>query len=433
KVTLTSNPLTCSSVTAINLYIDNVLATDVVISSKTTLINNYAFYKCANITSVTIADTVTSIGQYAFRNCTALKEVTIGSGVTSIGQYAFNSCTALTSVFFMQLANFSVGSSAFISNSSLVAYYFVSQDILNTIKTNYNTESITGYFTNTNFYLCCVVSFESSGGSECPKMGFVSGSSYGSLPTPTREGYRFAGWYTNSALTGSAVSTSTTASASHTLYAKWTFDGIDVVVSGASTSLSSSSVEMDEYNATVIVKPKAGYYISEFSFDNSVFIPVECYTTSIRDIPFAWSVTYYASKANNRLIFSFEYVDLDCLENGQLATIYLKTTTTPYASLKETTGAISISGVAVSATLGGSVTLIGDAYESLADSDTITCVAKVCVPGYEFDGWYSADDMGTCLSDADSKRFTKTEIYEKQIIAVFKPIENTSVNDNVSN
>lgn len=48
------------------------------------------------------------------------------------------------------------------------------------------------------------------------------GAAYGTLPTPAdREYYTFAGWYTNAACTGSAVTEDTTVSASHTLYAKW--------------------------------------------------------------------------------------------------------------------------------------------------------------------------------------------------------------------
>ena len=48
------------------------------------------------------------------------------------------------------------------------------------------------------------------------------GAAYGTLPTPAaREYYTFAGWYTNAACTGTAVTEDTTVSASHTLYAKW--------------------------------------------------------------------------------------------------------------------------------------------------------------------------------------------------------------------
>ncbi len=48
-------------------------------------------------------------------------------------------------------------------------------------------------------------------------------STYGSLPTPTREGYTFAGWYT-AASGGTRVraSTTVTQTSNHTIYAHWT-------------------------------------------------------------------------------------------------------------------------------------------------------------------------------------------------------------------
>ena len=49
------------------------------------------------------------------------------------------------------------------------------------------------------------------------------GSKYASLPTPTRTGYTFAGWYT-AASAGTQVTTNTVVStaSNHTLYAHWT-------------------------------------------------------------------------------------------------------------------------------------------------------------------------------------------------------------------
>ena len=51
-----------------------------------------------------------------------------------------------------------------------------------------------------------------------------SGSNYGFMPTPTRSGYTFGGWFTGTNGTGSQVTESTTVSltANQTLYAKWT-------------------------------------------------------------------------------------------------------------------------------------------------------------------------------------------------------------------
>ena len=53
-------------------------------------------------------------------------------------------------------------------------------------------------------------------------MQVTEGNAYGTLPTPTREGYTFGGWYTDAACSGNAVEATTTVSASHILYAKWT-------------------------------------------------------------------------------------------------------------------------------------------------------------------------------------------------------------------
>ena len=58
-----------------NLYIDEVLVSDLVIPESTTSIGAYAFTNCSSITSVSIPDSVTSIGQNAFSGCTSLPVV----------------------------------------------------------------------------------------------------------------------------------------------------------------------------------------------------------------------------------------------------------------------------------------------------------------------------------------------------------------------
>ena len=67
------------------------------------------------------------------------------------------------------------------------------------------------------------VSLNANGGSVSPSaLTIKAGSSYGSLPTPSRSGYIFNGWY-NAASGGTKVSGSTNAgSKNHTLYARWT-------------------------------------------------------------------------------------------------------------------------------------------------------------------------------------------------------------------
>ena len=88
-----SNPIYYSR----NLYLNDVLLTDLVIPDGVTEISTaFAYDTC--ITSVAFPHGVTSIGDYAFRGCTGLTSVIIPNSVTSIGDMAFCHCTGLTSI-----------------------------------------------------------------------------------------------------------------------------------------------------------------------------------------------------------------------------------------------------------------------------------------------------------------------------------------------
>ena len=61
-----------------------------------TVIRNYAFVNCKNLTSVTIPEGVTAIGKHAFENCTGLRSVIIPKSVTTIEFSAFRDCKNLS-------------------------------------------------------------------------------------------------------------------------------------------------------------------------------------------------------------------------------------------------------------------------------------------------------------------------------------------------
>ena len=97
------------------------------------------------------------------------------------------------------------------------------------------------------------VYFNANGGSVSPTYkSVIQGQAYGTLPTPTRTGYTFAGWYT-AATGGTLVTSSTTVTAqtNHTLYAHWTasvtpthtvyFDATGGTVSTASITVAEGS------------------------------------------------------------------------------------------------------------------------------------------------------------------------------------------------
>ena len=70
------------------------------------------------------------------------------------------------------------------------------------------------------------VTFNANGGSVSPTSKTVTyGSTYGSLPAPTRTGYTFTGWYTAPSGGSRVLGTNTvTTAANHTLYAQWTIN-----------------------------------------------------------------------------------------------------------------------------------------------------------------------------------------------------------------
>ena len=107
------------------------------------------------------------------------------------------------------------------------------------------------------------VTFNANGGSCSTSSKTVTyGSTYGTLPTPTRDGYTFDGWYTTSS-GGSQVKSTTTFSktANQTLYAHWSGEEYTVYfdANGGSCSKSSMTVEYQDTYGTLPTPTRAGY------------------------------------------------------------------------------------------------------------------------------------------------------------------------------
>ncbi len=82
-----------------------------------------------------------------------------------------------------------------------------------------------------------------------------------------------------------------------------------------------------------------------------------------------------------------------------------------------------LEGINISSTYGGMVAMVGDNFESLSDSDTITLVATVCVTGYQFKHWINQD--GTILASGEENKtylIPKSIAMDSIITAVFEPI-----------
>ena len=90
---------------------------------------------------------------------------------------------------------------------------------------------LTDFFTATIDVPGVTVSFNSNGGTSSESMDVAIGDVYGTLPTPTKTGYLFDGWYKESSLTNKVTSmTTVSATTNHTLYAKWTPNQVQYTV-----------------------------------------------------------------------------------------------------------------------------------------------------------------------------------------------------------
>ena len=86
------------------------------------------------------------------------------------------------------------------------------------------------------------VSFDAAGGTVSPEsQTATSGATYGTLPTPTRVGYGFNGWWTE--VTGGTQVTSSTVAGRDdiTLHAQWLVNGVSVTFNGNGGTPSESS------------------------------------------------------------------------------------------------------------------------------------------------------------------------------------------------
>lgn len=76
----------------------NSISDNYQIKSETTIIANWAFDKCTNLTTITIPEHVTVIGNSAFNNCSNLTTINIPKSVTIIDKSAFLGCSNITTV-----------------------------------------------------------------------------------------------------------------------------------------------------------------------------------------------------------------------------------------------------------------------------------------------------------------------------------------------
>jgi uncharacterized repeat protein (TIGR02543 family) len=187
------------------------------------------------------------------------------------------------------------------------------------------------------------VTYDAQGGTGSPASKSVTfGSAYGALPSPARNGYAFAGWWTGVNGTGTKLSSATIVSnaANHSIYAKWVvsavgvaletpippeFKGLKVTVKGLPAGL-----RYDVSSGKIIGVPtKPGVYIVEISAPG---VPTRTITISAGALPLWAQGTFDGTVA------------LDLIDNADSWNNYPGTATMTVTSLGKITGKLSAGG-----------------------------------------------------------------------------------------
>ena len=186
--------------------------------SDLTNIGHAAFGMCGKLTSITIPSSVTTIGQRAFVGCEELTSITIPSSVTTIGANAFEWCSGLQSVTFAPNSGLqTIGTEAFEK---------CHKDLIICYSNNEVKQALTNAGVSPDIIKPAkpTVTFDSKGGSDVAAKPVKNGDAISAPDAPTKDGYIFAGWYTDEALT-EKYDFSKAVTDDMTLYAKWTPGG----------------------------------------------------------------------------------------------------------------------------------------------------------------------------------------------------------------
>jgi uncharacterized repeat protein (TIGR02543 family) len=208
-------------------FYNAIKLTTISIPKNVTSIGNNAFDTTTSLTSVTFAEgsLLTSIGNSAFAYAPKLTSITIPENVESIGTNAFEAATSLASVYFSGNAP-TVGADAFLGISTDPKAYIkptASGFILDEITGKWNGLTVITMYTYTLTYTYN----SATGGNTVASSSFVTGDTAITLPTPTRTGYTFAGWYSDAGFTtrigdAGAEYSPTGNNPALNAYAKWT-------------------------------------------------------------------------------------------------------------------------------------------------------------------------------------------------------------------
>ena len=199
--------------------------TELCIPASVETIGNRAFGKCSKLETVTFApgSELKEIVGDAFFN-TALESITIPEKVTTIGSGAFEGCSKLKKVTFAPGSKLeTIGENAFSGCDNLqTVYYDGNNDGLKQSLQSQLGEKFKNGWT---------VKFETEGGSEVAQQNVKNGETATKPTDPTKEGYKFGGWYTkdaNDKWADKPFDFSKAITDDTTLYARWATEWVPI-------------------------------------------------------------------------------------------------------------------------------------------------------------------------------------------------------------
>ena len=143
------------------------------------------------------------------------------------------------------------------------------------------------------------ITYNTNGGSAIADASVKAGNAI-TLPTPTRSGYTFEGWYSDSALT-SKVTSPYTPTKSITLYAKWTENAADTYIitynTNGGNNLANSTVKAGS-SVTLPTPTRSGYNFAGWYTDSGLKDKVASPYTPTADVTLYAKWTAASSSSN---------------------------------------------------------------------------------------------------------------------------------------
>jgi uncharacterized repeat protein (TIGR02543 family) len=237
--------------------------TQITIPTSVTSIGNSAFAYSVYLTEMVIPASVQTLGDFAFIGCVYLEKVTFLGGVTSIGEEPFAYCEELT---------------IFCNSTSKVSDY-----------AGYN-------IIPHNYHPSVLIKFASDGGSKVASQTIATGAVFGGgLPVPTRAGYSFTGWYTDS---GAKVTGTTKITEKQTLTAKWKQMPVSTVKFDAKggTKVASKTVVYNTAVGTLPTPKRTGYTFVGWTTASGAKITKTTKITKSQTLSAKWTANKYTVK-----------------------------------------------------------------------------------------------------------------------------------------